>query len=215
MVKIGIGLPAYGSRVFVNHDRMMLSFGHALGTHGDRFVLQHFAALDVPDVAVVRNFLTQAALDAGCDWLLMIDSDTWEEDGYHLLQMISTGEKEKAAVIAAPVKRRDGIYNYLVKEGEEWLQSRDVRVASAVFPVSRIGTAMWAMNLNWLRSQPDFPLPWFQKIYYSPKPGERVNCDDFMGEDYFFCDAVNKCGGKILCDSRFLPKHATGANILG
>lgn len=162
------------------------------------------------------------------DWLLMVDADTSHIDPRPILEMIATGESKDAAVIGAPVLRRDGRYN-MQREGV-W-DDRDpakpddiiamVRQCQAsgvdvylsddefrgkVVPVSRMGAAFMALNCDWFRRHWgawDPSDPWF---HMRPTRGLRGEPSE-IPEDYNLCDGVRKRGGKLLCDGRLEPLH--------
>lgn len=101
-VKLAVSLPAYGGKLDVGHAGMWMSFGFTLAASEARFDLVMFGATDVNPVADARNFAVDAALRAGADWLVMLDSDTYYEGedpediptgGYQLLEMVSTGQR--------------------------------------------------------------------------------------------------------------------------
>lgn len=154
------------------------------------------------DIAFNRNRLLAAALMAPNrpDWLLQCDSDNWTLDGKAVVRMILDGERHGAAVIAAPVRRRDGVetYNFQSVKGTN---STDRSWEGKLENVDRVGTAFQAINLRWVRDHWSEG-PWFafEQTFVDGKP-------DHVGEDWVFCDGVRSRNGTIVVDGRFEPQH--------
>jgi hypothetical protein len=218
MIKLGVGIPAYGSSLDVGHAGMWLALGVALVQSQEKFQLASFANYHINGVDLCRNTMMFDAIDAGCDWLLMVDADTYHyagleaigDNGVDVLQMVMDGERAGAAAIGAPVRVRGKstyIYNIRPPDGKD-LPPDDVW-RGRVFEVSHIGAAFAAYNLKWLRKHwPEGP--WFMNV---PARSGRPRYE--IGEDVFFCAQARGLGGTILCDGRFEPKHVGGRKIVG
>src|SRR4249919_3309642 len=114
LLKILVGVPAYGGFVHASQIRMWMELGNTIGGSTERFELVGIVYADINGIDRARNFLLAAAMQAGADWLLMIDADTWIEfgpeegdAGFQLLRMISDAERAGATIVGAPVARRD------------------------------------------------------------------------------------------------------------
>lgn len=140
------------------------------------------------------------------DFLLMVDSDTSSDDARAILRMIAACESEGAAIVSAPVLRRDGRYNQIVEHDGKMLYADPAKFMGNVVPVRRAGGAFIAINLAWFREHWgtwDENDPWFMMRPATEPSGEPTD----LAEDYVFCDGIAKRGGKILLDARFEPYH--------
>lgn len=157
-----------------------------------------------------RNWFLTAALEAGSDWLLMCDADTWHGNmpgrptvtnpAGDILRMLETGAERQAAVIAAPVRMRGRAGYNVFAAGEAPHIVEPTEWAGRVVEVDRIGTAFMAISCAWIRAcWPE--QPWFlTQQLPGPKPKK-------IGEDVNFCDGVRARGGVILADGRYEPNH--------
>lgn len=225
MIKLAVGLPAYGEKIDKSHAGMWLSFGHALAANEDQFDLVGFNEVDGNPVADSRNRIIWDAYAAEADWVLMCDSDTYyrgENDdclndgaGLQILQMIKDADRAGAAVVGAPVRAR----RFPGFARTVWMMDKISRAPSGrptmsvadeacyagqLVECARIGGAFLAINLNWLKEKMPDP-PWFthEPIMQGPR-FERLHC---YGEDVGFCDSVKIKGGKIFVDGRIFPRH--------
>ena len=154
-------------------------------------------------IARNRNEFLYTALNhphMRADWVLMVDADTWQIDPRPTLDMLAKGYFDNAAVIAAPVLRRDGKYN-TIADGR---YLKRAELAGKARPVERIGGAFMALNVGWFRQhwgKWDASNPWFDMV---PTGTDRP---DEIAEDYCVCDGVRKRGGVVLADGRFEPEH--------
>jgi len=214
-LKLGIAVPAYGSHLDIGHKDMWLSLGAALATSQDKFELVSNADYHINGIDHCRNVMTLNALAAGCDWLFMVDADTYHavpdslDGGIDILQMLWTAHTASAAIVGAPVRGRSpekSGYMALRKQGVGFVQADTP--SGEVVEVSRIATAFFAVNLDWLHEHWPDP-PWFKMTY--TWTAEQV---EWLGEDYGFCDEVSARGGKILLDCRFFPEHVAGRQLV-
>jgi hypothetical protein len=225
MIKLAIALPAYGSHVDVGHAGMWMNFGSALSDNRETFDLVFFGSVDTNPVGDARNLCVQGGLDAGADWVLMVDADTYyrgqhddavnDGAGLDILRMVKDAQALGAAMVGAPVRARGW-------EGHEhtvWMERQahftvNVRLQIRALPeefvgkiveCTRIGGAFIAINLRWLNDHMPEP-PWF--VHEPIMVGPRADRLKAYGEDLSFCDRVRIAGGKIFVDGRILPKHA-------
>lgn len=196
-VKIAVGVPAYGGKVAVGQAKMWLAFGAAMRS---AIVAGHanftaFVTMDVCGVDRARNFLLAHAMAQGADWLLMVDADTWTDNGGGLLTMILAGKQLGAAVIGAPVYRSvDGkqMLNVYQRENDQrvCIDPRDMRAGGIQpFEVDSIGSAVMAVNLHKVPADLSFKFT------------------EDTSEDLYFCEGIKKAGGKIYCDRRIDTSH--------
>lgn len=203
MIKVGVGIPAFNSTVDVGHAGMWLSFGSALAYNEERFELVYFKAKSISNIDIVRNELTQEALDANCDWLVMVDADNFIDDGSDLLRMIRAADDcnkdSDVAMIGMPVVCRceghpvnvHGLHNRVGNLSE----------------CTRIGSAIIAINLNWVRKHWATP-PWFVTVTLEGSVKTKV------GEDFYFCDGVTSRGGKTLVYHGVVSYHVASRSLL-
>ena len=218
IIKLGIGLPAYGAKISMWHAQMWLTLGAALAQSSNRFELRMLGYVDACGVDVARNRLVADALERDCDWLLMVDADTWTDDGASLLQMISDADRYRrgpglaAAVVAAAVPRRDPDDTRPTVYRRVPALSRDVadctRTAFAYTPVAvsgdqlvsvdSVGAALMALNLSFFRT---LPPPWFAFKWLT---GDTT---PFRSEDHVLCERAKDLGWEVLVDPRVDACH--------
>lgn len=140
-----------------------------------------------------------------CDWCLLVDADTFQLNPVPIMEMLVTGHARNAAMIGAPVKRRDGLgYNVLIKQEGQWLLPNREELAGKVLEVDRIGSAFVAVNLGWLRRHWE-SWPFFDTVREPTPLGTRPK---ILHHDWATCDKVRAKGGIIIADGRFEPVHA-------
>lgn len=221
-IQLGVGLPAYGSKLDVGHAAMWVGFGAALASSSERFALRMFAHYHVNGIALCRNTIVYDAIQAGCDWVLMVDADTFHaakadaigDAGVDILQMIIDAHRHGAAVVGAPVRgrqieNRQGAVCVQVADGAAWRAPSLAQLSGRLLRIDRIGAAFLAVNLRWLVHHWPEP-PWFvMEDCFEGRPRHG------RGEDYYFCDGVRARGGMILCDGRFVPSHVDRRRLVG
>jgi hypothetical protein len=105
-IKLAIGLPAYGSHLDVGHAAMWLGLGAMLANTQDKFTLAFMAEYHINGVDLCRNTIVYDAMKAECDWVFMIDADTFHRStgtngvaeavgdaGADILQMIRDADR--------------------------------------------------------------------------------------------------------------------------
>ncbi len=198
-----VGLPCYRGQVSVGHVEQMHSMVATVVVANG---LLDFIGTVTPQGCSIdwsRNVIMYAALHEKADMVLMCDADTYHKNAADIFRMMGTCWDQKAAVIAAPVMMR-GRKGYNVQhrvedhdppslvEPETW--------KGKVIEVDRIGTAMMAVNLAWIRDH--WPKqPWFTTRQLEGDMPLKI------GEDITFCDRVRDRGGVVLADGRFEPCH--------
>ena len=210
VIKLGIGIPAYGAKISMWAAEMFLSLGSTLAASEQRFSLRMLNFMDVCGIDVARNKLTEEALNQQCDWLLMVDADTFHPDGFDILRMISEADRiPNTAAVAAPVPRRAPNDTHLMiynEVGGERVPVDRAAMPSELFPIRSAATALMAINLKFLREK-KIPAPWFEFTWIQ-------GTTKFLSEDLFFANKMNAAGGTILADGRFVAKHLQRPEIL-
>lgn len=200
-LRVGYLLPAYGGFIVSEHARMWTEFGFCAAASSERFALVLMGYRDICGIDMARSKIMDDAVEAGLDWLLMIDSDTWVEDGQALLQMISDADKQDASIVVAPVRQRrvgDGESHLMIyRKGMPHFMELPRR--DGLFPIDRAATACMAIHLDDIVRELD--QPWFR---FTPT----------AAEDLDFCDRVKDRGGIILCDPRVRTFHRSRPAVL-
>lgn len=211
-IKLGIGIPAYGGKVSAAHTRMWLEVGAALADNRERFVLTlPIAHVDVCQVDKARNMLVDMATRAQCDWLLMLDADTYVEDGVQLLQMISSADREGYKVVVGAVPRRntDGTRELMAYRREVGVEGYHRMAAvtddalraepGPLVQIDEAATACMAINIPFVADQ--VPMPVFEFT-------------SFASEDRHFCRRVAQRLGRIAVDKRVQTRHVNKPAVL-
>lgn len=216
VIRLGIGLPAYGGKIDMNASRMWLSLGYALASAESRFTLALHSLVDVCGVEVARNRLMAEAIEKNVDWLLMIDADSWVDDGFAVLQGISSAARAGAAAYAIPTPRRGGEDTHLmVYRGEERLavpraeleaaRSADATSPATLVPVDAAATAMLAVDVRFVAAK--MTPPWFRFEW-------KYGTTSFSSEDLVFCRCIREAGGQIVADAGVIAHHRQRPEVL-
>jgi len=242
-LKLGIALPAYGLHLDIGHAAMWLGVGAALATAQDKIRLHWMAEYHINGIDLCRNVATYDAMKAGCDWVFMIDADTFHRSmgangvaeaigdaGVDIVQMIrdadrsATASIENGTVVLHPIVP-PGQYSGVGLVGAP---VRGRGGSQGVCVQSREGKA-WGLDALRGRIQPvgriggaciGVNLNWLRKHW--PKPPWFEMQHDYSerprtacGEDYSVCDGIYQRGGVVLCDGRFVPEHVDRRRLVG
>ena len=234
--RLALAVPAYRGQIQVQHLEQLHNLIGACAysqvqagqqKHTDRMlvgqkpVFQFAGIIHIVScsIAKARNLMLFGALKSNAiDWLLMCDADNYfEGDSRAILRMLADAQRKDAAVVVAPILRRDGNYHVLVDEDEQGLVCVDANqrqydrkcrsltpadFRGKMLPVTRAGSGFMALHVPWFRAH--WPVtPWFQ---FAQAPREDGQPHE-IGEDHVFCDGVRQRGGLILCDGRLEPYH--------
>jgi hypothetical protein len=204
-LKVSLATPAYRRQVDVEHVWQGISL--CLACIDDIHLLGYSYA-DSYCLDWSRNHLLHQALEAGADWLLTVDADTYHTDPEDTLRMIRAGQEREAALISAPVllRGRRAKYNaFDIRDDQLHYPIAKERFEGKVVEVNAVGAAYLAINLGWFRARwPE--QPWFLS---TPLPGPQPRV---RSEDLTFCAGVRHRGGVILVDGRFEPRHVGTAD---
>jgi hypothetical protein len=121
-LKLGIGIPAYGFHLDVGHAAMWLGLGAALTEAREKVALHWFAEYHINGIDLCRNTIVYDAMKAGCDWVFMVDADTFHRStgaggiadaigdaGVDIVQMIRDADRGQYPVEVTPdPPRSDG-----------------------------------------------------------------------------------------------------------
>lgn len=241
-IKLGIALPAYGLTLDVGHAAMWLGLGAALASAQELFRLQWMAEYHINGVDLCRNMIVYDAMQAGCDWVLMVDADTFHRSGgvdgkvdavadagVDLLQMIRDGDREKWVVEVDQFQPiiHTSRYNGIALIGAP-VRGRGGKPDPCVVSLQEDAHII---PIEYIRGNV-FPvrcigaacvainLKWLREHWpKGPWFLMEYNFDErpkyARSEDYYFCDEARKRRGAIICDGRFVPEHVAGRRLVG
>jgi hypothetical protein len=207
-LKIAIGIPAYGGTISSEHARMTFELGNTLGASLERFDLRMFGCVDINPIDRARNTLVAQAMQLDCDWLFMIDADTWvestspdEDAGVQILRMISDADRKDAWIVCGAVVRRrergDQPMDLMVYHQVMGSTKPDqlepvpfVELGRRLDKIDACATACFAVNLTKLSGT---------EIMFK--------FTDDLSEDLDFCRQIRAVGGTIYVDGRVRTGH--------
>lgn len=198
-LKIAVGIPAYGDTLTAHHARMWLEFGNVLGASHEKFRLGLFETIDVNPIDKARNMLLAHAITTQCDWLLMVDADTWvegygdEDAGFQLLRMIADAHRNDATIVCAAVVPRGG-----APEGPSMVWVKDDNRMVSVY---ELGNERHLVEIHSCATA---------CIAIDVRKAAEYNAHfkfSELSEDLDFCKQVREAGGKIFCDPRVRTGH--------
>lgn len=192
-MKVALCSPDYGGlcstvNKFTNgSDRVWLAMnGH------EEFVF----GTDAVDISTVRNKAMHHAIDAGCNRLLMIDSDVAVEGGNSSLASLMPLMDEKDCALAGiPV---------MLRRAEQMPDGRwkNTVNCSPIFAgevyQGRVATGILLINLDQVKELPE---PWFYDVR------NENNTERTVTQDMYFCDKVRDAGLKVYVDFRIPSVH--------
>ena len=184
MARILISTPMYSPFVCAETDLALRQMDY--GSH--EVIPHHVRGFDV---ARARNMMAQAALDEGCGYILMVDSDI-VPPVYAFTRLMSHGKdmvlgwyprgtnSEKTNMVRFNAIDQTEERCYPVKELESLSELVKLRGGGLGFAL--ISTEVFRL----------FQRPWFEFRDFASGAG--------MGEDYVFCDRVRLLGVDVLVD---------------
>lgn len=202
-MKLALGVPAYAHIIDDGQFPMWVALGVACAERGVPIVsAEPYSYCHVDES---RNVLTQGALAAGADVLLMVDADVYVEPeaAPGLVALAALCERPEVAMAGAAVPRRElGTPNvYRIEDGATRFCSWEA-LAGRISQVDCVGAALVAISLDWLRTHWPEP-PWFSTHRIPDAEGVL----HLVGEDAIFSTMVRQEGGLILCDGGLVPRH--------
>ena len=147
-------------------------------------------------VARARNLMAQKAIDEGCDYLLMVDSDMLPpKDG---LINLASHDVEVCLGWAVRGSSDDGLTS-VIKDGspgyeKSYYANEIVQLAESgehLIRVKGCGMAFALLSTDVFRR---FKRPWFKYVDY---PNGSA-----LGEDYYFCHQCHSVGLRVHVDTR-------------
>lgn len=243
MLRLGIGIPAFGLKLDIGHASMWLGLGAALAASTDKFTLAMFNTYHINGIDLARNTIVYDAIAADCDWVLMLDADTFHastatasaiaDAGIDLLQMIRDANRGAYAVEGE------------LKSIEFPTGTTQVGLVGAPVRGRGIGSNGFCVHGISPHQQPLGPLPEEAILGQVRAVGRiggaciAVNCRwlrahwpvgpwfemhheygqgrpyNKLGEDYSICDGLYRRGAAVVCDGRFVPEHVDRRRLVG
>lgn len=240
MIRLGIGIPAFGLKLDIGHAPMWLGFGAALMSSADKFQLTMFNTYHINGIDLARNTIVYDAIQANCDWVLMLDADTFHatggandpdaiaDAGVDLLQMIRDADRGQCAnasgqleAIALPRGATTiGLVGAPVRgrsvTGRGFCVQNtdgvDLAEDAILGHVQAVGRIGGAcIAVNCRWLRDHWPNPpWFEMVH--DYSGRPRNA---KGEDYSVCDGMWARGGAVVLDGRFVPAHVDRRKLVG
>lgn len=163
----------------------------AKGGHGFHLLV----ASEGYTVAENRNYIAVQAVNAGSDYLMMIDDDmTFEVD---TLDKLIAVDKPIVGVAYHPRSETGQITKYLDETHAVVLEQTDDPKYKQPFKCYATGTGIILINCSVFK---ETPRPWFDFEWY-----ETGQCK--LGEDWFFCIKAGKHGHETWCDPTIKVGH--------
>lgn len=208
MLKLAIGTPAYRGEIASSQMLMYMQLGAALARLKDKGEMEPvmISNVDVCGVERARNLLVAYAMKSGADWLLMIDSDTWAEQGSELARMIL--EAPECAMVGAAVRTRGhpglNVYRWDQNDRKHFQIGLSSSLQNRGIPnyqeVDAIGGAIIALNLLRIGSLD------FRWLYRED--------GTTMSEDLYFCRRLREHNQRIFVDVRVRTLHTDKPGVL-
>ena len=197
-MSLGIGFPLVDPTVpspfFLTYAAMQKPDSYSL------FVPQWAHGRFNGSIADARNEITRQAIDAGCEYLWMIDTDqTYPEDT--LPKLLA----HNVDICGASVHSRWEPYRTFMLRGEpgKYLHVGDeVAYSGDLVEVDATGTGCLLIKTSVFEK---IPYPWFE--FSRTEDGKPV------GEDINFCSKARKAGIKVHVDSSIEVGHLAVINI--
>lgn len=142
------------------------------------------------DIVMLRNRALAQAIEWGCDYLCMQDSDIQSRSSVGAIALLlETARKTDAAMVAAicGLRRKPACANVEpCKPGE-------------VYKATKVGTGLVLIDCKQVATIKE---RWFDKSY--SEDGTSID----VGEDIWFCQVLDRAGMSIYVDGRVPTTHA-------
>lgn len=147
------------------------------------------------DIVVIRNRALKHAIESGCDYLCMQDSDIFSKSSVGAIApMLETARTTGAAMVAAIC----GLRRQPIRSNVEPSKPGEV------YEAEKAGTGLVLIDCKQIadKTNPDVPARWFDKEY--SKDGTEVS----VGEDIWFCKWLKARDLTLYVDGRVPTTHA-------
>jgi len=188
---IGVCVPLYNMVPSVFHVHFINFFVHAAKTYPLRLFHVDSVAVDIS-----RNALVEKFLQSDCDYLLFLDSDIVFPP--NIVDLLMKHDKDFVSALYFTRKKIKPMHRIL-KNGE--YVSPDEVKPNELIEADAIGLGCCLIKRSVIEkvSGQNKNKPLFNM--------KLKNRTEFIGEDLFFCDLVQKAGFKIFVDTGLLVGH--------
>ena len=196
--KLFIGIPCHDGRLNVKTAFNLVQLMPEAMRLGVSVTLSDISNCSI--ITLARNSLVAEFLKTDCTELLFIDSDVVATSNDILRLMAQSGDKDITAG-AYPRRSRDKKFFTDLY----WTENDDLEFEGSLMRVKRVGTGFMLIQRHVIEKMVEAHPEWS----YKNKPtGERMAAlfdfdiidDQYVGEDYLFCDRATQLGFKVHID---------------
>jgi hypothetical protein len=196
--KLFIGIPCHDGRLNVKTAYALAQLMPEAMRLGISVTLSDISNCSI--ITMARNSLVAEFLKTDCTELLFIDSDVVVTPNDILRLMAQSGEKD---ITAGTYPRRARDKKFFTDL--HWTDDNDLEFDGSMMRVKRIGTGFMLIQRHVIEKMVEAHPEWS----YENKPtGERmyalfdfdIKNDNYIGEDYLFCDRATEMGFTVFVD---------------
>ena len=196
--KLFIGIPCHDGRLNVKTAFNLVQLMPEAMRLGVSVTLSDLSNCSI--ITLARNSLVHEFLKTDCTELLFIDSDVIATSGDILRLMAQSGGRD---ITAGTYPRRSHDKKFFTDL--YWTEDDNLEFDGSLMRVKRIGTGFMLIQRHVIEKMAQAHPEWS----YKNKPtGERmaalfdfeIRDDQYVGEDYLFCDRAREHGYKIYID---------------
>jgi hypothetical protein len=196
--KLFIGIPCHDGRVNIKTAYALAQLMPEAMRLGIAVTLSDISNCSI--ITLARNSLVAEFLKTDCTELLFIDSDVVVTPDDILRLMAQSSDKDICAG-AYPRRARDKKFFTDLY----WTENNELEFEGSLMRVKRVGTGFMLIRRHVIEKMIEAHPEWS----YKNKPtGERMSAlfdfdiidDQYVGEDYLFCDRATQMGFKVYID---------------
>lgn len=196
--KLFIGIPCHDGRLNVKTAFNLVQLMPEAMRLGVSVTLSDLSNCSI--ITLARNSLVHEFLKTDCTELLFIDSDVIATSGDILRLMAQSGGRD---ITAGTYPRRSHDKKFFTDL--YWTEDDNLEFDGSLMRVKRIGTGFMLIQRHVIEKMAQAHPEWS----YKNKPtGERmaalfdfdIRDDQYVGEDYLFCDRATEMGFKVHVD---------------
>jgi hypothetical protein len=196
--KLFIGIPCHDGRLNVKTAYALAQLMPEAMRLGVSVTLSDISNCSI--ITMARNCLVAEFLKTDCTELLFIDSDVIVTPGDILRLMAQSGDKD---ITAGTYPRRAKDKKFFTDL--YWTENNDLEFDGSMMRVKRIGTGFMLIQRHVIEKMAEAHPEW---SYQNKPTGERmyalfdfaIKDDNYIGEDYLFCDRATQMGFKVHVD---------------
>lgn len=199
-----IAIPCYDSKVNVTTAFGIARILQELREYGVGCQMAHLSGCSV--VSKARNTLVAEFIKSGCSDLLFIDSDI-EFDPQDIIRLLAWGTEKDIVGGVIPTRKKDHPYIATLLEDEKGHFKFDGGLVEAL----RLGTAFMLIRDYVLKTMIERHPEWSYKnvdgsVHHSIFDF-RSTTEQYIGEDYNFCDRARAEGFRVFIDPEIKLDH--------